>query len=343
MVVATHAYACFQSGGIGPVFRAGGYGVLVFFVVSAATLMLATNKRRELDVPDFAVRRIARVAPLYYAGILFYVAVHVMDNQRRAPAGILSNALFIHGFVPAFQNNVVPGGWSIGCEMAFYAIFPLLFRTITNVPRALGLVAFGLVFDVLMLVVDRASGWRVLPDANLGDFPVFLLPVFAAGIAVYHLTKNKAPAEGSRRWGMYGLALLAYGGLVAVSTAVMGHQNQAWQVIPTALFVGALVYACVSAPSRLLTNAFIVRLGLISYSVYIWHFAVLFGLLRGLPLVRDHHEPLPMLLAFVLTMLITWPIAELSRRFIELPGIALGRKLIARMSSLSSNVRPASS
>ena len=40
---------------------------------------------------------------------------------------VLLNMVFLHALSPTAINNVVPGGWSIGVEMLFYMIAPLLF------------------------------------------------------------------------------------------------------------------------------------------------------------------------------------------------------------------------
>ncbi len=40
---------------------------------------------------------------------------------------VLVNLLFVNGLCPFANNWVVPGGWTIGCEFLFYAMFPFLF------------------------------------------------------------------------------------------------------------------------------------------------------------------------------------------------------------------------
>ncbi len=334
MVVATHAWGLHPSFGlIGGLFRAGGYGVQIFFVVSATTLMLASSRRRELDLGPFAIRRIARIAPLYYSGLLFYILVHVMDDQRRAPLGIALNMLFIHGFFKNFQNTVVPGGWSIGCEMAFYAAFPILFQRITSTKRALYLLGGSVVLDIALLALDRSQGWKWQTlEWNLYLFPVYQLPVFAAGIAAYHASKGRPIAEGTRRVQLHVVAILSFCGLIAVAIKASRMDHQNWQALPVAPLAGLLVYSCVSAPPKFLTSALMVRLGLVSYSIYIWHFAVMFGVFERLaPAFVGRSAVLIMVAEFLATFVVTWGIAELSRRWIEVPGIEIGRILIRKL------------
>ena len=76
-----------------------------------------------------------------------------------------------------------------------------------------------------------------------------------------------------------------------------------------------------AACKRFLSWAPIRSLGEISYSLYLWHFIVL------LYCVHLLHSKLPLgailCLVFALSLLVSW----LSYRWIELPSIALGRKL----------------
>lgn len=336
MVIATHSYSIVDGGKLGKVLGAGMYGVQTFFTVSAATLMIASARRKDLDILPFAIRRVARIAPLYFVGMVFYLMTPVMLDQRHHPGGILLNIFFVHGFVPSFQNNIVPGGWSIGCEMAFYALFPLLFRVISDQRRAFGFVAITWAIDILLLILGRTRGWSMESSVGLFYHPVFQMPSFATGIAVYHLTKNRLHDEERERWPFH---LSTFAGLVGMIAFYSVSHHHAWALPPVSLCVGLFVYGCLMAPPWWLVRAPMVRLGLISFSMYIWHFAVMFGLLGHLPIAGIHlpgqgspvTSPGLMLMAFVLTLAISWPLSELSRRWIELPGMELGRTLIERV------------
>ncbi|MFL5251772.1 MAG: acyltransferase family protein, partial [Rhodopila sp.] len=57
----------------------GWYGVQLFFMASAITLMMSwhgeRNRRGRADVRAFFIRRFFRIAPAYYAGALLYYFV----------------------------------------------------------------------------------------------------------------------------------------------------------------------------------------------------------------------------------------------------------------------------
>jgi peptidoglycan/LPS O-acetylase OafA/YrhL len=76
---------------------------------------------------------------MYYVGILLYnfhngylgrtLAVWTGQHSVKLTS-ISANILLIHGLIPSACNNVVPGGWSIGTEVIFYCLFPMIYKVI---------------------------------------------------------------------------------------------------------------------------------------------------------------------------------------------------------------------
>lgn len=124
---------------VGSVASFGQMGVQLFFVASALTLCMSHARRSSERNPTikYFIRRFFRIAPLYYCGIIgFFVLNYVGTKYLGAPymhegqysaINILSNIFMLHGMVPSANNTIVPGGWSIGTEFIFYALFPALF------------------------------------------------------------------------------------------------------------------------------------------------------------------------------------------------------------------------
>ena len=122
----------------------GQLGVQLFFIVSGFTLALSASKTRDraqIDRRSFFVRRWFRIAPMYYLAILGYFLIRLAAGLLHShpqgvkgldvytPGSVFANICFVNGFVPSAQNNIVPGGWSIGAEFFFYACFPFLMRS----------------------------------------------------------------------------------------------------------------------------------------------------------------------------------------------------------------------
>jgi exopolysaccharide production protein ExoZ len=133
----------------------GAYGVPLFFVVSALTLSASWDGRHEGAGP-FYVRRLFRIAPMFWLAICLYLVFPWPWRSFWAPHGvtvasIVLTATFLHGWTPETINAVVPGGWSVATEWGFYLLFPALIGALRSFPTA---VAACLVALVLAKLTD---------------------------------------------------------------------------------------------------------------------------------------------------------------------------------------------
>jgi exopolysaccharide production protein ExoZ len=110
---------------------AGTYGVSVFFILSGYSLAHAYHNKfqTKISVDDYQKyirRRIGRLAPLFlFAIILSIIGKIVISHKLLDFYAIAANVFLLFGFVQP-SNSPVIGGWSIGIEVVYYIIFPLL-------------------------------------------------------------------------------------------------------------------------------------------------------------------------------------------------------------------------
>src|SRR5205823_5455354 len=66
--------AKFFSGGLISIVQHGARGVQLFFVASALTLWMSMSNRKQKKHPtqSFYIRRLFRIAPMYYLGVAYY-------------------------------------------------------------------------------------------------------------------------------------------------------------------------------------------------------------------------------------------------------------------------------
>ena len=312
----------------------GQYGVQLFFVLSAFTLCHSLEKITVLTKEDylgFMTKRFFRIAPLYYLGIVFYflftyLALNLVHyTPFTAPSnysaiGVLSNVLFLHGLVPEGNTNIVPGGWSIGCEFLFYAVFPFLFvkaRAHRWVLLFSAIIA-GLITLTLQIVTSKIQGF----DVGLNTFTYFSVsnqfPCFILGM-IYYFYQNQ---EKIRRL----FLILFVPSLIAIwllHTTVWG-----WCLLPLAAGVASVGTALLI--ERKPIPALLQKIGQLSFSMYLWHFIVVWTV-SPIFKAKLPHSDLFSILQFFIIIALTYVMAEISNRLIENPGIALGHRMANRL------------
>ncbi len=251
----------------------GGTGVTLFFVLSAYTLTnsLALRGTSHSEIGNFYIRRVFRVAPLFYAWILVSgIRDYLWYGVTHSWQDYLLNLTFIFNVVPGHNESLVWAGWTIGVEMIFYALFPLISRYVSDAGRALGF------FFLTMLIAAAFGGFEGgtdLPEAIQTSFfkYAFLrhLPSFAAGIVCYHICHALAEREASiGHWGyaLIGAAAFGYGAMITNSMSAPIELLH-WQ----AVLYGVLLIGLSLAPMGLFVNRVTRFLGKLSYSIYLSH------------------------------------------------------------------------
>ena len=335
---------------------AGRYGVQLFFLMSAVTLLRSLSLRSKSvrgggDAPppastlNFYLRRVFRIAPLFWFGIVLYFFVYGRQPSYWSPQGLgvwdyALTATFLHGWRPNSINGVVPGGWSIAVEMTFYLILPLLWRRrLTTLNAAVVCLLASVVLNVVLSGVVRRYGGGLFPaDAPylVDEFLYFWFPaqlcVFFAGFVLYHLLDSPALmrrcGEGTTPACLLALSLFALVGLVRVTGSKLLPDDLLWSL-------AWMLFIVTVAAGRpwLLVNRMTGFVGRISYSCYIVHFVALEVAYRLLVTLGLGRLPGAARFGFVWTLGLGLTVAGsyLTFRLIEQPGVRLGNAIIARI------------
>lgn len=332
---------------VGDVARYGQMGVQLFFVASAYTLCFSRVKRAEEKRPliSFWIRRFFRIAPLYYVAMIAYflaesnmhiLALIKMPYSQYNFETIVANVLFLHGFVQSANNNVVPGGWSIGTEMAFYLLFPFLFSLCDRAYKQYGVVAlYGLVgMSILLNISVQLMLHQFLAiDLNDNSFIYYnlinQLPVFLLGITIFfhhHYTISiqlSIPVQ------------IATFTVVTITGIILLPLKQYWLVAAFIPVIAGISFVFLVNILRELKypNTFLTEVGQVSYSMYIFHFMFAWYLVPGIGLaLRKGILPELLLIgSIVLVTQLTFAVAKISQKYIESPGIRAGKVLATKL------------
>ncbi|HET7537997.1 MAG TPA: acyltransferase, partial [Candidatus Didemnitutus sp.] len=340
----------------------------IFMLVSGFLMVFQYRARQEtepLDKPAtaarFWLRRFFRIAPAYYLFLLtatvlwssysagFGELQHAnperwgnLPQYTNAPkpqmdaANILMHVTFIFGLIPRYSFSTLSPDWSIGLEMQFYAVFPLLYFVLRKYSWAV--ISLGAL--ALEIFIHRWFGRIPGPAPGaMGLFPEpsFLplkLSLFVAGMLcgeAFCLNRVRLSVET---------------GIMAIVAVILGaaHSHYVLAVVAFFLFAGltqgrepaSLEGQTMRIARHLLDNRVMRFMADVSYSVYLFHSMVISiggawlfrnaGFLKLAPPVR-----VGVLFAMVATL--SYGGGWLLHRFVEQPGIKLGRRVSDRLFS----------
>ncbi len=266
--------------------------VSVFFVLSAFLLALpymqsALAGRSAPNGRAFLFRRAARVVPLYV------VAITVVWSARNPEilgdwVGLLRHLTFTQIYDQERIFHTIGPAWSLAVEVQFYLLLALGGWLATRVTvRMAPQARLAFLLGVTTLIALGSMGWKLYAEYVLG-YPAdawhiwFGLPAkldsFALGILLAILVAH-------RPWNLSALSLvtLRVGGSAVVVAAFLsrpseGNSHLWFHTIVSVGFVLILASTVMGRRDmwvRALSTRPLAFLGVISYSLYLWHEPVL--------------------------------------------------------------------
>ena len=281
-----------DGGGAGPWLAELDVGVVLFFAISGFLLYRPFVVARLEGAPlpslrDYARRRVLRIVPAYWVA-LTVIALAVGREGVFTAQGVPT----YYGFAQSLRPETVTGGiaqaWTLGVELSFYAVLPLLAlgaRRLGAEAALLGaLFAASVAFKAVVAAVADPAGGAYLPllislPAQLDHFVLGMaLAVVSASGSGGRLERivERAP---SLPWLVAAAAFALLGSDAGAGGAVA--RELADHALQGVVALGLLLPAVLGAARgggwvrTLLGRRELAWAGMVSYGVYLWHLDVL--------------------------------------------------------------------
>jgi peptidoglycan/LPS O-acetylase OafA/YrhL len=328
-------------------FFSGGFtGVDIFFVISG--FLITSIILEELSVGTFSVvnfyeRRARRILPalfLMMAACLPFAWTWLQAGDSKefsqsliGVSSFSSNFLFWHlsgYFDTSAELKPLLHTWSLAVEEQYYVFFPLFLSLIWRWGRP---VAFGSLCVLALLSLAAAQWGSVhMPSASFFLLPTRGWELLIGSLVAFHLTGPKSSTATPpmlNQWGSAtGLALILYGILMFDRDTPFPGICALVPTLGTALII--LFARPDTVVGSILGNNVLVRIGLLSYSAYLWHQPIFaFARHRASSILTEAQ--------YLGLIVLTLNLAYISWRFVEAPfrqKARFDRKAIFQLSLL---------
>jgi peptidoglycan/LPS O-acetylase OafA/YrhL len=322
------------------VFIPGGFGVTVFFFLSGflitTLLRVEFDKRGRISFSHFWIRRSLRILPPLYLvllGTIVATAVFYPPGTLTLPA-VAARALQFTNYWIIFRGDF--GGpigtgvyWSLAVEEHFYLLFPFLYlvmRRLRLPSYRQALIIWG--FCVLILLWRCVLVWMFHASVNrtyLSSDTRIDGILFGCALAVWRNPTIDPIDLNELRW-KYVYAPAS----VLLLLICLFMRNEPFRETARYSLQGvALTFIFIAAirfpqwpPFRFLNWPPFAFIGVLSYSLYLMHYAVIYGIRSVIPIANVPVQAIAALItSIVLALLIyRWverPCAKLRKRFTD--------------------------
>ena len=319
-------------------FSGGFVGVDVFFVISGyliTTIIISEMAEGKFSIINFYERRARRILPALFFVMLMCIPFAWMwmlpDALENFGQSLVSTSLFSNNFLLmntagywdlASEYKPLMHTWSLAVEEQYYIIFPifLIFAWRFGKNKLIWLILF---ISIISFTLSE-YGWRQNSIAHFYFSPSRAWELLAGSTAAF-ICDRKGVKNNN------GLAFL---GLIMILYSILTFNEEtpfpsAFTLAPVIGTILIILYADNKAfTAKFLSTKILVGVGLISYSLYLWHQPIL-------AFTRIYQkEPLSDLGAFFVIFLTTL-FAFFTWKFIETPfrnRTKVSSKIILRLS-----------
>ena len=261
--------------------QSGFLGVDVFFIISG--FLMAILYKND-DVKGFYARRAKRLLPAYYVVILGTLIISFLVNTPNEINQVVSQAIFGSTFLSNIgfwlQNSYFSKAefnpllhlWSLGVEIQFYLVIPILAYVFYKIRFSLALVLLSsMILCFVVLTISPKTSFFMMP-LRVWQF------LLGYGCALYFTNNGNVKLSQFRWLGCIGLLLILLIPFLNVDgqalDVILGHPGFIALLVSIATCM-VLLFGLPREIEKNIIGRVLVKLGQYSYSVYLVHFPVI--------------------------------------------------------------------
>lgn len=306
-------------------FHGGFVGVDVFFVISG--FLITGIIHREITQGTFSLvnfyeRRIRRIIPAFYV-FAFLVSLYVLSNNlpeetlnyfKSLLAALFygSNYFFYSStnyFDAAANTKPLLHTWSLGLEEQYYFIFPILMVFLSKKFKS----SLSLILTVMLFLSAFCYLYFLAENSSLAfySFLTRFWELLIGGLLAIGIAKQVKFRWLSEVFGLMSMVFIFYP-VITISHGVLNPGPYAFLPVIGAVLLIYSNQSELNSVGRLLSLRPVVFVGKISYSLYLWHWAlIVFFLEKNNMSLNTTNKAWVIFLSFLF--------AYLSWRFVEQP------------------------
>lgn len=329
-------------------FKGGFVGVDIFFVISgyliSRILLSELFEKGRISFLTFYERRARRILPILFTVFIAsfpFAYKYLLPNQFIEYAQSILSATFFGSNIFFYFTNTQYGAedsllqpflhtWSLGVEEQFYILFPIILLLAYKFAKN----HLVTIFAALILISLQYADWQSAKNSQLNFFMLTsrLWELgFGSLLAFYELKYGRVKNELLNQT----MPLL---GLFLITHSIVFFNNQTPHpslitLLPTAGTALIILYSLnkTDLVGKVLSWKPIVGIGLISYSMYLWHYPI-FAFARISNIEGIHNiEKILLILSTIIISIISYYLIEKPFRNV---GLISKKKLIITLSTL---------
>lgn len=271
-------------------FLLGGYiGVDIFFVISGyliTSIIISELKAGLFSVTDFYERRLRRLGPAFALMLIVSLPLAYFTLMPTMLIEYMNSVIYALVFFSNyfFYNSEIEYGleegiyhpllhsWSLSIEWQFYILFPIILISLYKYSKKFAFVLLLIIFFISITLSIFYSSNNSLVFYMI-QFRVWEL-VIGSMISIYRFdyTKKIKTSVFTELFNLMSFLLIVF-------SLYLGYKNIPYplNVLPAIIGTATLIIFCSQNDmiGKMLSTKLFVFIGLISYSLYIWHFPII--------------------------------------------------------------------